>query len=102
MNNQKIGKIDPYPHHYDPYYCTFNLDGEFLLYSEVDNNFNSYDKKIVWIYSAPTKYDKWTCKRIYKIPEAFELISISKYDKLYLFSNHYFYEWNIITEKCVR
>src|SRR5438105_15907783 len=91
MDNQenKI-KLNLFPDHHRPCYCTFNLKGEFILYSEVDIidnvetqrnrklNFNNYGKKIVWIYSTTTKNNKWTCKGIYKIPEAFELISISK------------------------
>ena len=37
MNDQKNEKLDLYPYHsYNPHYCTFNLQGEFLLYSEVD------------------------------------------------------------------
>ena len=56
MNDQKNEKLDLYPYHsYNPHYCTFNLQGEFLLYSEVDSYFNNYDKKIVWIYSTTTK-----------------------------------------------
>src|SRR5438045_266708 len=108
MDNQenKI-KLHLYdPHHYHPRYCTFNLKGEFILYSEVniiDNveakrnrklNFDSSDKKIIWVYSTKTK-NEWFCKGIYKIPDDFELIGISKYDKFYLRSlrsNNYYYE----------
>ncbi|PKK68605.1 hypothetical protein RhiirC2_867185 [Rhizophagus irregularis] len=77
-------------------YCTFNLKGEFILYSKV------YEYKIIWIYSTQTKNNKWECKRFYVIPEDYELISISKYDKVYLFSNDYICEWNINTEKRVK
>ncbi|PKC67995.1 hypothetical protein RhiirA1_417431, partial [Rhizophagus irregularis] len=73
-------------------YCTFNLKGEFIIYS-----------KIIWIYSTKTKNNKWECKRFYRIPEDYELISISKYDKVYLASNEndYIYEWSINTNKSV-
>jgi hypothetical protein len=42
------------------------------------------------------------CKQIYEIPQDFELISISKCNKLYLLSSNCIYEWNIVTEKSVR
>ncbi|PKC58698.1 hypothetical protein RhiirA1_470586 [Rhizophagus irregularis] len=79
-------------------YCTFNLKGEFILYSDCQSNY----QKIIWIYSTQTKNNKWECKRFYRIPENYELISISKYDKVYLFSNDYIYEWNINTERNVK
>ncbi|PKY50524.1 hypothetical protein RhiirA4_406594 [Rhizophagus irregularis] len=84
------------------YYCTFNLKGEFISYSDVskasdDRIFEEH--KIIWIYSTQTKNNKWECKRFYRIPEDYELISISKYDKVYLYSNDYIYEWNINAEK---
>ncbi|PKY18722.1 hypothetical protein RhiirB3_492244 [Rhizophagus irregularis] len=82
-------------------YHTFNLKDEFLLY----DNWNTYDRyyhkkyKIIWIYSTQAKNYKWICKRIYKIPEYFELINMSKYDKLYLISNNSIYEWDLDAEK---
>src|ERR1044072_4929953 len=106
-----------YPHsdyQYRPHYCTFNFRGEFILYSKIDDitdaknrkiHFDGSDKKIVWIYSTKTNNDKWTCKKIYKVPENFELISVSKHDKqdkFYLFSNGYFYVWNMSTGKTTR
>src|ERR1043165_8921095 len=104
MNDQKNKiELDLYPYldyHYRPRYCTFNLTREFILYGEAEDDTDHYDKKIIWIYSTQSQ-SKWTCKGIYKIPEDFELISISKYNKFYLFSNNYLYEWNILTEKSV-
>ncbi|PKC57212.1 hypothetical protein RhiirA1_446273 [Rhizophagus irregularis] len=97
MNNEdkKIAlSFDKYVSPY--YYYAFNLKGEFILYNLVAGY------KIIWIYSTQTKNDKWECKRFYRIPEDYELISISKYDKVYLFSNDYIYEWNINTEKSVK
>ncbi|UZO01442.1 uncharacterized protein OCT59_012541 [Rhizophagus irregularis] len=87
----------------DAYYCAFNLKSEFILYS-VKDDISEDDHKIIWIYSTQTKNNKWECKRFYMIPEDYELISISKYDKVYLYSdeNDYIYEWNINTEKSVK
>ncbi|RGB26320.1 hypothetical protein C1646_746899, partial [Rhizophagus diaphanus] len=66
----------------DAEYCTFNLKGEFILYSKVYAHFTFVeDKKIIWIYSTQTKNDKW---------------------EFYLFSNDYIYEWNINTERGVK
>ena len=104
MNNKNNIKLGLYPHsdyRYRPYCCTFNLKNEFILYSEGDSDFNNDYKKITWIYSTQTK-DEWSCKGLYKIPDDFKLISISKYGKIYLFSNNYFYEWDIRTEKSTR
>ncbi|RGB43112.1 hypothetical protein C1646_681705, partial [Rhizophagus diaphanus] len=77
-------------------YATFNLKGDFILY-EMDDN-------IIFVYSTQTKINKrkckkWKCERMYKIPKNFELISISKYDKLYLFSNNSIYVWDLVTKK---
>jgi hypothetical protein len=77
------------------------LKGEFIFCNDVKNRQGIYHK-IIWVYSTQTKNNKWICKRIYKIPKEFELISISKYDKLYLFSNNNIYEWNILNEKSIR
>ncbi|UZO06889.1 uncharacterized protein OCT59_027194 [Rhizophagus irregularis] len=82
------------------YYCTFNLKGEFILYGEVYAVSGKH--KIIYIYSTQTKNNKWEYKRFYEIPEDYELISISKYDKVYLFSNNHIYEWNINTERVVK
>ncbi|UZO13411.1 uncharacterized protein OCT59_004910 [Rhizophagus irregularis] len=85
-------------------YCTFNLKGEFILYRYSKEKTRFKYRKIIWIYSTQTKNNKWECKRFYEIPKNYELISISKYDKVYLFSysNDYIYEWNINTEKSVK
>ncbi|PKY24304.1 hypothetical protein RhiirB3_527112, partial [Rhizophagus irregularis] len=98
MNNKDKKIALSFDINVDPIYCTFNLKGEFILYSGFDNH------KIIWIYSTQTKNNKWECKRFYKIPKYYKIISISKYDKVYLFSysNDYIYEWNINTEKSVK
>ena len=100
-------ELDLFTHsNYLPHYCTFNLKGKFILYGKVTNttelHFDSSDKKIIWVYSTKTKISKWTCEKIYKVPEEFELISISKHDQLYLFSNGNFYMWDMGTEKSAR
>ncbi|PKY57118.1 hypothetical protein RhiirA4_477964 [Rhizophagus irregularis] len=87
-------------------YCTFNLKGEFILYSSISSIHSYFGRhKIIWIYSTQAKNNKWECKRFYRIPGDYYAISISKYDKVYLFSkfsNDYIYEWNINTEKSVK
>ena len=88
-----------------PYDCTFNLKNDFILCGNVYDkngmkNINKNNDHYIWTYSTQTEI--WMCKGIYKIPRDFELISISKYDKLYLLSNNYLYEWNILTENTIR
>ncbi|PKK66375.1 hypothetical protein RhiirC2_784855, partial [Rhizophagus irregularis] len=100
MNNKDKKIALSFDINVDPIYCTFNLKGEFILYSSVKTRFKY--RKIIWIYSTQTKNNKWECKRFYKIPKDYYLISISKYDKVYLFSNDYIYEWNINTEEIVK
>ncbi|PKY55366.1 hypothetical protein RhiirA4_410484, partial [Rhizophagus irregularis] len=82
-------------------YCTFNLKGEFILYGEFYFPSTLGGHNIIWIYSTQTKNNKWECKRFYEIPEVYKLISMSKYDNVYLVSNDHIYEWNINTEKSV-
>ncbi|PKY58221.1 hypothetical protein RhiirA4_412035, partial [Rhizophagus irregularis] len=97
--NLSIEGKSNYPFYTD-IYCTFNLKGEFVLYNYVKSFESIRNHKIIWIYSTQTKNNKWECKRFYRIPEDYELISISKYDKVYLVSkvsNDYIYEWNINT-----
>src|SRR5437763_10246070 len=77
-----------------PDYYTFNLKGDFVFYKRFENG-----EKIIQIHSTQDDSGKWMCKNAFKIPNNYELISISKYDKLYLFSNNYIYEWNFHTEK---
>jgi hypothetical protein len=77
---------DHHSEHSKYYYCTFNLKGEFILYIEFYANVTFEKNKIIWIYSTKTKNNKWECKRFYRIPKDYELISISKYGKVYLVS----------------
>ncbi|GBB87276.1 hypothetical protein RclHR1_13700007 [Rhizophagus clarus] len=78
-------------------HCTFNVKGEFVICNEV-----SEQKKILRIYSTEIKNNKWKCKQNYGIPQDYELINISKYNKLYLLLSNCIYEWDIETEKNVR
>src|SRR6266542_1350912 len=87
---------------YEYYYCTFNLRGEFILYGKAHDYYSGGKIQIVWIYSTETINKRWECKKIYKILDDFELISISKYDKLYLFSKDCIYGWDIPTEKSIK
>ncbi|PKY17651.1 hypothetical protein RhiirB3_468091 [Rhizophagus irregularis] len=99
MNNDQQIKLDcEFGDYYN--YCTFNLKNELILY----NNFNRdyVMRKIILIYSTRTKNNKWKCKKLCEIPEDIEFISISKYDKLYLFSNNSIYEWDLFTEKSIK
>ncbi|GES97115.1 hypothetical protein GLOIN_2v1768207 [Rhizophagus clarus] len=90
--NQKI-KLDC-DDVYNYNYCTFNLKGELILCEIKDN--------IIFTYSTQTKNNKWNCKRMYKVPEDFNFINITKYNKLYLFSKNSVYEHDLITEKSKR
>ncbi|PKY59709.1 hypothetical protein RhiirA4_482689, partial [Rhizophagus irregularis] len=59
MNNKDkkiVSSIDKYA---AAKYCTFNLKGEFILYSVIKNYSTIGDHKIIWIYSTQTKNDKW-------------------------------------------
>ncbi|PKC56903.1 hypothetical protein RhiirA1_499460 [Rhizophagus irregularis] len=100
-NNEKIAlNLDTEVAKPIDYYCNFNLKGEFILYSSFD--LGPGNRKTIWIYSTQTKNNKWECKRFYETPQNYELISISKYDKVYLVSDDYIYEWDINTEKSVK
>jgi hypothetical protein len=80
-------------------YCTFNSGGELILCNK-----EFFDKSIViLIFSMQEK--KCNCKKIYKIPKDFEdfaLISVSKYNRFYAFSNKSIYECDFITEKSIK
>ncbi|EXX59191.1 uncharacterized protein OCT59_012367 [Rhizophagus irregularis] len=77
-------------------HCTFNVKGEFIMCNKVSN------QKILRIYSTKTKNNKWMCKQIYEIPQDYEIINISKYNKLYLLLRNCIYEWDIVTKKNIR
>lgn len=89
--------------HYD-----FNINNEFILYGNywVINSKYKYQKhNFLWIYSTETKDNKWFCKKIYLIPEDFEVINISKYvvnNKLYLFSKNSIFEWDFVENHGMR
>src|SRR5581483_3680255 len=81
--------------------CTFNLKDELILFGG-DSLLYRDEYTIVFVYSTQNKNNKWNCKKIYEIPEELELICMSKYDELYLYSNNYIYKWNLITKKSVK
>jgi hypothetical protein len=91
-NNNLLKFFDEY---FKQYYCTFNSKGELILVG-------LYRESIILIhiYSVQTNNNELKLKRIYSIPEDFELTElITSYDKLYLFSDDYIYELNSHTEK---
>src|SRR6266542_2801569 len=75
-------------------FCNFNGNGELILFSTVRNFRNDY-MNIVFVYSIQTKKSK--CRKIYKVPNEAEIISISKDDKIWLRLNDDIYEWNLLT-----
>ncbi|PKC71621.1 hypothetical protein RhiirA1_453319 [Rhizophagus irregularis] len=87
------------------HYCTFFRTPfgfiQFIHCSDVKDRHGT-DQKIIFIYPTRIKNKKLTCKGIYKIPENFELISLSKYGKVYLLSNNYVYAWDISTRTSIR
>lgn len=89
-NNQNI-KLDLDLHYYNFCKFNFNPEGELVLCGE------PHDK--IYVYS---KNSKWKCERICKIPNGFEAVSISKYDKLFLYSDDSIYEWDLITKKSIK
>src|SRR5687767_8850848 len=93
-NSQKIILDCGYCRYY--VYCAFNINGELILYGK---------DHTVFIYSTQTENNKWNCKGVYKLfkdSEDFIIVSISKYNKLYLFSNNSIYEWNLDTEERIK
>ncbi|GBC03030.1 hypothetical protein RclHR1_04950002 [Rhizophagus clarus] len=101
INDDQIIELNTKISHFKYHYCTFNSKCEFIFCNDVKSRHGIYHK-IIWVFSTQTKINQWKCKNIYKIPKDFELISISKYDKVYLFSNNNIYEWDIATEKSTR
>ncbi|RIA85897.1 hypothetical protein C1645_830127 [Glomus cerebriforme] len=94
-DDKKLVYIYPYFHH-----IAEDNQSEFILCSKVrGRHYREEDHKIIYFYSTKTKNNKWMCKRMYKVPEGFVFISISKYDKLYVPSNNYVYELVIHTKK---
>ena len=54
------------------YYCTFNLKGEFILYT-VANYYIEHTNKRIWIYSTQTKNNKWKCKNFTRCPKMIDI-----------------------------
>ncbi|GBC19313.2 hypothetical protein GLOIN_2v1881126 [Rhizophagus irregularis DAOM 181602=DAOM 197198] len=83
-NDKKLAYID-----YNEYLeiCDMNSKQKIILDCGVNYNYNYYT---------------FTLKGEFILREGFDFISISKYDKLYLFSNNSIYEYNLITRKSIR
>jgi len=74
--------------------CNFNLRGELILFCTI-KNFRREEINIVCAYSIQAK--KTNCQKIYKIPIKADVISISKYDRIWLRLNDNIYEWDLLT-----
>ena|ERR1044071_6954369 len=77
--------------------CNFNLSGEIILYCttdidddcEDDDDGDEYEIDDVRVYSIQPQEPRANCKKIYMLPGKAEVISISKYDKIWLrFDDH--------------
>jgi hypothetical protein len=78
----------------------------FILYGNIYRN--QKPEKLggyIWVYSTQTKIKPipkkkptgtWTCEIIQEVPKDFELIDISRRDKLYLLADNSIYEWNFL------
>jgi len=68
--------------------------GELILFCTIEN-FRQEEINIVCVYSIQAKKTK--CQKIYKVPKKADVISISKYDRIWLRLNNNIYEWNLFT-----
>ncbi len=75
--------------------CNFNLNEELILFSKAKAFINRDDINLVGVYSI--QKNKAICQKIYMIPKEAEVISVSKYDKIWLHFNNDIYEWNLLT-----
>uniref|UniRef100_U9UM31 Uncharacterized protein n=1 Tax=Rhizophagus irregularis (strain DAOM 181602 / DAOM 197198 / MUCL 43194) TaxID=747089 RepID=U9UM31_RHIID len=85
-------------------YTDTDSDDEKLAYTVYEENNKCYPK-IIDLNNNKTKDNKWFCKKIYLIPEDFEVINISKYvvnNKLYLFSKNSIFEWDFVENHGMR
>ncbi len=68
--------------------------GELILFCTIEN-FRQEEINIVCVYSIQAKKTK--CQKIYKVPKKADVISISKYDRIWLRLNDNIYEWDLLT-----
>jgi len=68
--------------------------GELILFCTIEN-FRQEEINIVCVYSIQAKKTK--CQKIYKVPKKVDVISISKYDRIWLRLNDNIYEWDLLT-----
>ncbi|CAG8524297.1 9189_t:CDS:2 [Funneliformis mosseae] len=78
----------------DKFYCSFNAREQFILFG-VDGDIQEHN--IVWVYL--TRGNRWMCQKIYTVPAITEIISISKFDKIWLRSDDHIHEWNIMNKE---
>ncbi|CAG8623307.1 13290_t:CDS:2, partial [Funneliformis mosseae] len=87
-------------------YCDSKIDiHKYLKIININNTVQEIEFKIdhpsrsniIWIYSTQTKSNKWMCQNVYEVPKEAELVSISKYDKIWLRINSRICEWDIVT-----
>ena len=76
--------------------CNFNLKGELVFFCTAKTKTRG-KMNIVCVCSIQTKPTMIKCRKIYKIPKKAEVVSISKYDKIWLHFNNNVYEWNLLT-----
>ena len=68
--------------------------GELILFCTIEN-FRQEEINIVCVYLIQAKKTK--CQKIYKVPKKVDVISISKYDRIWLRLNDNIYEWDLLT-----
>ncbi len=82
--------------------CNFNIDGNLILFCtcRVKSNVKRNEIDLVCIYSIEqmnkSKTKKTKCQKIYMIPKEAELISITKYNKIWLRLNNNLYEYDLL------
>src|SRR4051794_33976798 len=88
-------------------YCAFNLDNKFILYGNIYEDGIEKPDGYIWIYNTKNESAKqskkciWECEKIHEIPQKYELVSISKDDKMYLLSDNSIYERNTVSGSMV-
>src|ERR1043166_8462451 len=99
--HRKIEKTDSYIWIYSTgdenkkYSAERNLLEEFL---QIKDHSSKSESELVGANSTSTQPKTiWPCKKLHKIPKNFDLISISKDNRLYLLSDNSIYEWSIDT-----
>ncbi|POG58229.1 hypothetical protein GLOIN_2v1732549, partial [Rhizophagus irregularis DAOM 181602=DAOM 197198] len=74
--------------------CSFNSDGKLILFCTTSYSTDTIIN-VVCVHSIRT--EKTRCQKIYMIPKEADVISISKYNKIWLRFNDNIYVWEIFT-----